>query len=161
MSLTDSDCCVIRRAIWRCQTSPAASHPPELRMNRIHRIVFNRATGLRQVVSELARSRGARTPALGAIARSILLLSFALTGATSVWSDGGNGGAGGVLIEAGAPAAIPGIAGAGGSIYLPGGGQGGDASEDHLGIYQAGGGGGGGGAVDLTTGQGTPGGSGG
>ncbi|RYZ10511.1 MAG: hypothetical protein EOO24_08950, partial [Comamonadaceae bacterium] len=120
-------------------------------MNRIHRIVFNRATGLRQVVSETARSRGAPRVVVAKAARCLLLVVLGMGAVMSAWSDGGQGGYGGMLWDTIDGPSVP-FGGQGGTLSSPNGKMG-SAVPD---TGSAGGGGGGG--VSLVTGRGGTGG---
>ncbi|MET0544350.1 MAG: autotransporter domain-containing protein [Variovorax sp.] len=114
-------------------------------MNRIHRVIFNSSTGVRQAVCEIAStpSRGGSTTVAAAASAGLIALSLLAAG--SAWADGGAGGVG-------TPLANPQtVSGTGGTDLSPNGGDGTNQPfNDGTSTFDIGAGGGGGGSSILT-----------
>ncbi|RYX96833.1 MAG: autotransporter outer membrane beta-barrel domain-containing protein [Comamonadaceae bacterium] len=130
-------------------------------MNRIHRVVFNRASGVYQVVAETARSEGsgasagsvAVAPRLSRLGSACMLaLASIALAPMAAFADGGNGGLGFYTAPGGAggnSVAADGTAGQAGTQANTGGGGGG-ASVNLAGSSAGNGGTGGMGGGDNT-----------
>lgn len=129
-------------------------------MNQIHRIVFNRSTGIAQAVPEIASSCGggagtsttvgqAKRPRLNRLTTACLsaLAAMATLGSVPAWADGGRGGdsvygADALGGAAGQPSGPNAVGGRGGELFDNGGGGGG-GSVNVTGAYVGYGGNGG------------------